>query len=65
MTEQFWQSLMAGLALMLIMEGIIPFLYPSRWRKLVVQLALVSNQTLRWTGMASMLLGVLLLYWIR
>lgn len=65
MSSQFWQALAAGFALMLIMEGIIPFLYPDRWRKLVAQLAEVSNRTLRWTGLASMLIGVVLLYWIR
>lgn len=65
MTDQFWQALAAGFALMLILEGVIPFLYPARWRVLVARLALVSNQTLRWTGLVSMLAGVLLLYWIR
>ncbi|MBY4677061.1 DUF2065 domain-containing protein [Marinobacterium arenosum] len=65
MSEQFWQALAAGFALMLIIEGVIPFLYPQRWRQLVQQLALVSNRVLRWLGFVSMCLGVLLLYWIR
>jgi len=63
--EQFWQALTAGLALMLIIEGVIPFLYPQRWRQLVEQLSQVSNPALRVMGLISMVLGVLLLYWIR
>ncbi|MCV6588384.1 MAG: DUF2065 domain-containing protein [Marinobacterium sp.] len=65
MNEVFWQALAAGLALMLILEGILPFLYPQRWRRLVEQLSQVSNQALRLMGLISMLLGVLLLYLIR
>ena len=65
MNEAFWQALAAGLALMLILEGVIPFLYPQRWRRLVEQLSQVSNQALRVMGLFSMLLGVLLLYLIR
>lgn len=65
MSDQFWQALAAGLALMLILEGVIPFLYPQRWRLLVEQLSRVSNPALRTMGLISMVLGVLLLYWIR
>ena len=65
MSEQFWQAMAAGLALMLIFEGIIPFLYPQRWRQLVEQLAQVGDRALRLIGLMSMLIGVLLLYWIR
>jgi len=65
MSDAFWQALAAGLAMMLIFEGVIPFLYPQRWRRLIEQLSQVSDQALRLIGLASMLLGVLLLYWIR
>ena len=65
MSDAFWQALAAGLAMMLIFEGVIPFLYPERWRRLIEQLSQVSDQALRLIGLASMLLGVLLLYWIR
>lgn len=47
---------------MLILEGVVPFLYPQRWRNLVHQLALVSNRGLRITGFLSMMAGVILLY---
>ncbi|MDQ2076364.1 DUF2065 family protein [Marinimicrobium sp. ABcell2] len=57
-----WEDLGRALCLMLVLEGIIPFLYPARWRQLVVSLAEVSNRQLRLVGLASMLVGVGCLY---
>ncbi|MBR9866895.1 MAG: DUF2065 domain-containing protein [Oceanospirillales bacterium] len=62
MNSELWHPLLIGFCLMLVMEGIIPFLYPQRWRNLVNQLALVSNRGLRITGFVSMMTGVILLY---
>ena len=59
-----WESLLTAIALMLVLEGIIPFLYPSKWRNMVAMLARISNQQLRIMGFISMLLGVALLYLI-
>ncbi|MBS98894.1 MAG: DUF2065 domain-containing protein [Oceanospirillaceae bacterium] len=61
MTE-LWRELLIGFCLMLVLEGIIPFLYPGRWRALVNRLAQVDDRTLRMTGLVSMLFGVGLLY---
>lgn len=47
---------------MLILEGIIPFLYPQRWRNLVQQLSLIDDRSLRLMGLASMVIGVVALY---
>jgi uncharacterized protein YjeT (DUF2065 family) len=59
-----WEELGKAFCLMLVFEGIIPFLYPQRWRKLVVSLALVNDRQLRIMGLLSMLLGAGLLYLI-
>lgn len=59
-----WEELGKAFCLMLVFEGIIPFLYPRRWRKLVVSLALVNDRQLRIMGLLSMLLGAGLLYLI-
>ncbi|MBE9398664.1 DUF2065 domain-containing protein [Pontibacterium sp. N1Y112] len=64
MSSDFLHQLAIGFCLMLVLEGVIPFLYPQRWRNLVQQLALVDNRTLRFMGLASMLLGTLILYLI-
>jgi len=59
-----WRELAIGFCLMLVIEGIIPFLYPARWRAAVHLLATVDDRTLRAMGLASMLIGTALLYLI-
>ena len=58
------QQVLVALSLMLVFEGILPFLYPQRWRLLVSRLAEVDDRELRVAGLASMLVGVVLLYLI-
>lgn len=60
-----WQSVLQAIALVLIIEGVTPFLYPIKWRQLVQQLAMIDNNALRLIGFASMLIGVGLLYLIK
>jgi uncharacterized protein YjeT (DUF2065 family) len=60
-----WEALLIGFALLLVLEGIVPFLYPAKWRNLVVTLSQISDKHLRITGLISMLAGIALLYWIR
>lgn len=59
-----WHDLGVALCLVLVIEGIIPFLYPRRWREMVLMLSEVDDRTMRFTGLASMLLGTGLLYLI-
>ncbi len=56
-----WQQFLIAFSLVLVLEGIIPFLYPSRWRRLVVQMAAMDDKTMRIIGLVSMLCGVGLL----
>lgn len=57
-----WEDLARAVCLMLILEGMLPFLYPSRWRRLVIHLAVLSERQLRIMGLVSMFIGVGLLY---
>jgi uncharacterized protein YjeT (DUF2065 family) len=57
-----WSEIGIALSLMLVIEGIIPFLYPGRWRQLVATLANVDNASLRLMGLGSMIAGLFLLY---
>ena len=59
---ELWRHLLIAFSLMLVLEGIIPFLYPQRWRQMVSRLAEVDNRQLRNAGFISMLCGVVLLY---
>lgn len=60
-----WHELGVALCLVLVIEGIIPFLYPRRWKQLVEQIADIDEATLRWMGLGSMLLGTALLYLLK
>jgi uncharacterized protein YjeT (DUF2065 family) len=59
---ELWRELLIAFCLMLILEGVIPFLYPQRWRNLVQQLATIDEHRLRMIGLLSMLIGTGLLY---
>lgn len=51
--------------LMLVIEGVMPFLAPARWRKMVEKLSEVDDRTMRMMGLASMLLGAGLLFLLK
>ena len=59
-----WQDIGIALCLVLVIEGIVPFLYPRRWRALALSLAEIDDRTMRIAGFVSMVLGTLLLYLI-
>ncbi len=60
-----WQLLLTALALVLVFEGLIPFAAPGRYRKMVDELARLGDNQLRATGFGIMLVGLLLLFFIR
>ena len=47
---------------MLVIEGIMPFIAPKRWRNLILMLDQIDDNTMRLIGLGSMLLGTVLLY---
>jgi uncharacterized protein len=59
-----WQELGIALCLLLVLEGILPFLCPRHWRGALLQLTRLSDRQLRLIGLASMLLGTTVLYWL-
>jgi uncharacterized protein YjeT (DUF2065 family) len=59
-----WHQLAVALALVFVIEGMVPFLAPGRWRNLVRVMAELDDRTMRAMGLFSMLLGLGLLYLI-
>jgi len=57
--------LLTALALMLIIEGLLPFLAPGFWRETFRRLTEISDGQLRFIGLSSMLAGLLLLFFSR
>lgn len=60
-----WQDLLTAIALLLILEGMMPFLNPDALRNTYKKLTEMNDQTVRLTGFISMMLGLLVLYWVR
>lgn len=60
-----WQDLLAALALMLVLEGILPFASPRGFRNLVRAVAETDDRSLRVSGLLTMLAGLALLYLVR
>jgi uncharacterized protein len=56
------QILLTAFALMLVIEGLLPFLLPGMWRDAFRKLTELSDGQIRFIGLTSMLLGLMLLY---
>ncbi len=54
--------LLAALALMLVMEGILPFTAPRAWREAFRRLTELTDGQLRFAGLMSMVIGLVLLF---
>lgn len=59
---EMWRDLWVALALLMIIEGIWPFLSPQSMRRLMISIAQQNDRALRLTGLASMVGGVIFLY---
>ena len=53
--------LLGALALMLVIEGLLPFLSPSSWRRVFERATRLSDGQIRFIGLASLLAGLVLL----
>lgn len=60
-----WDDLISAIALVLVIEGIMPFISPGSWRQTMLQAAQLPDRVLRLIGLGSMLFGVVLLYLMR
>ena len=60
--EGYTSILLTAVALMLIIEGVLPFLLPAVWRDAFRRLTELSDGQIRFVGLSSMLAGLLLLF---
>jgi len=54
-------KLLMAFALMLVIEGVLPFIAPAAWRETFLRLAQMADGQIRFIGLTSMLVGVVLL----
>jgi uncharacterized protein len=59
------EILLTAVALMLVLEGLLPFLFPVVWRDAFRKLTELSDGQLRFIGLTAMLAGLLLLALVR
>lgn len=57
-----WTDLLTALALVFVIEGIMPFVNPAALRRMMMMVIQMDDATLRVIGLTSMLSGVILLY---
>ena len=60
-----WQDLLAASALVLVLEGVLPFLSPASYRGAMTQVLALEDRTLRRLGLASMVAGLVFLNLVR
>jgi uncharacterized protein len=58
-------TFLMAFALMLVIEGLLPFLAPSLWRDTFRRITQMSDGQIRFFGLSSMLAGLLLLFFLR
>ena len=56
--------LWAALALMLVLEGLFPFLSPGGWRQMFLRLLQLRDGQLRFFGLTSIMIGLVLLWMV-
>ncbi|HLF31035.1 MAG TPA: DUF2065 domain-containing protein [Xanthomonadales bacterium] len=55
------QDLLTAIALLLIIEGLMPVIAPLAWQKYLLEISRMNPRTIRMAGIASMLIGAFLL----
>ncbi|PJI97005.1 hypothetical protein CLU85_1762 [Acidovorax sp. 69] len=57
-----WDSLWSALALVLVIEGLVPFLSPRSWRRAVLQIAHLQDGQIRFFALLAIVIGALM-FW--
>ena len=65
MMDVIWNDLLAAIALLLVIEGMVPFLNPKSLRQMLATVSQLDDRTLRIVGFISMIIGVVLLSIVR
>ncbi|HFE39184.1 MAG TPA: DUF2065 domain-containing protein [Gammaproteobacteria bacterium] len=60
-----WHDLLVAVALMLVLEGIMPFLNPAGIRRMLRMIIEMDDAALRVAGLSSMVVGLIMLYVIK
>lgn len=60
-----WSDLLSALAIVCVIEGVMPFVNPGGMKRLLNRMASMEEREMRIVGLVSMLVGVAMLYLVR
>ena len=60
-----FSDLLAALGLLLVLEGIAPFLHPQGVKRTLARVLTLKDRELRFAGLGSMLVGIVILFLVR
>ncbi len=60
-----WNDLLGAVAIVCILEGVMPFMYPLGTKRLMAKLSAMAERELRLAGFFSILAGLLILFVVR
>lgn len=60
-----WSDLWVALALLLVLEGVLPALSPRNYRNAMLGLSQLDDRSIRTAGLVLMVLGAVLVYWLK
>lgn len=58
----FWEIFLSAVALVLVLEGIMPCAAPTMWRRMMMSIVTQSDRAIRVMGFISLVAGALLMY---
>ena len=57
-------TFLMAFALMLVLEGVLPFVAPTLWRDTFRRITQMTDGQIRFVGLSSMIVGLLMLWWV-
>lgn len=60
-----WTDFFSAIALLLIIEGLMPFFNPKGWKGVLIKVLQMDEKQLRFLGLTSMVIGIVILNWVR
>ncbi|MGI9232297.1 MAG: DUF2065 domain-containing protein [Woeseiaceae bacterium] len=61
----YWTEILTALALVFVIEGMLPFISPAKYRQMVAEVTRLSDSSIRNVGLVVMVAGLLLLFFVR
>jgi len=57
-------EVLTAIALVVVIEGLLPAISPSNYRRAAIQLSAMPDSTIRYTGLALMVVGAIILHFV-